>query len=304
MMLLLVRHGETLSNRQGLLLGRADPPLTDVGEAQARQRRVDVAGSGSRDLQSAAAGTSTPRRRSGSPVEIDERWIELDYGELDERASDTRSLTTTVGTVASRCRRSPRPAASRCQRWRAGFAAACAELAAEAAGSTVVVVTHVSPIKAALAWALDAPIGISWRMYVEDASVSRIDIGPDGADRAVVQSRGVRSRLSASKKASAVSFHVGSDAPRRRAAAASDLAPLVVGGEAAQDAAQAGDVAGIDEATLLAVLDEVGQVARPPADRREPGAQGLGEHRAVRLGVARQDERVGAGVQPGDLLSR
>ena len=61
------------------------------------------------------------------------------------------------------------------------IAAACAELAEEAAGSTVVVVTHVSPIKAALAWALDAPIGISWRMYVEDASVSRIDFGSDGA---------------------------------------------------------------------------------------------------------------------------
>ena len=44
----------------------------------------------------------------------------------------------------------------------------------------VVVVTHVSPIKAAVAWALDVPDTIAWRMYVEDASVSRIDIGPDG----------------------------------------------------------------------------------------------------------------------------
>ena len=42
------------------------------------------------------------------------------------------------------------------------------------------VVTHVSPIKAALAWALDVPVEIAWRMYVEDAGVSRIDVGPDG----------------------------------------------------------------------------------------------------------------------------
>ena len=49
-----------------------------------------------------------------------------------------------------------------------------------AARATIVVVTHVSPIKAALAWALGAPVEIAWRMYVEDAGVSRIDAGPEG----------------------------------------------------------------------------------------------------------------------------
>jgi broad specificity phosphatase PhoE len=44
----------------------------------------------------------------------------------------------------------------------------------------VVVVSHVSPIKAALAWALGVTVAIAWRMYVEDAGVSRIDIGPLG----------------------------------------------------------------------------------------------------------------------------
>ena len=77
-------------------------------------------------------------------------------------------------------RRSPRPAASRWQALSIRVRAACAELAEAAAVSTVVVVTHVSPIKAAIAWALDVPIAISWRMYVEDAGVSRIDIGPRG----------------------------------------------------------------------------------------------------------------------------
>ena len=49
-----------------------------------------------------------------------------------------------------------------------------------AAAAVVVVVTHVSPIKAAMAWALDVPETIAWRMYVEDASVSRIDFEPAG----------------------------------------------------------------------------------------------------------------------------
>ena len=34
--LTIVRHGQTAANAAGLLLGRADPPLTDLGRRQAR----------------------------------------------------------------------------------------------------------------------------------------------------------------------------------------------------------------------------------------------------------------------------
>jgi len=176
-MLLLVRHGETLANRQGLLLGRADPSLTEVGEAQVRQ----VASM----LPVPDRVISSPLRRAresaaafGHPVQIDERWVELDYGELDERAS-----TSVPDELWARWRADPSsapPGGESLSTLSSRVAAACAELSEEAAVSTVVVVTHVSPIKAALAWALNAPIGISWRMYVEDASVSRIDVGSDG----------------------------------------------------------------------------------------------------------------------------
>jgi hypothetical protein len=39
----------------------------------------------------------------------------------------------------------------------------------------VVAVTHVSPIKAAVAWTLGAPDAAAFRMYVALASVTRID---------------------------------------------------------------------------------------------------------------------------------
>jgi broad specificity phosphatase PhoE len=58
---------------------------------------------------------------------------------------------------------------------RARVAAACAELADEAARGEVVVVSHVSPIKAAISWALGVGIEIAWRMYLVDAAVCRID---------------------------------------------------------------------------------------------------------------------------------
>ena len=44
----------------------------------------------------------------------------------------------------------------------------------------VVVVSHVTPIKAAVAWALGAGAGLSWRLHLHTASVTRIGWGNDG----------------------------------------------------------------------------------------------------------------------------
>jgi broad specificity phosphatase PhoE len=52
--------------------------------------------------------------------------------------------------------------------------AACDELAADAAERDVVVVSHVSPIKAAVAWSLGSDESLSWRMFLDVAAVSRI----------------------------------------------------------------------------------------------------------------------------------
>jgi broad specificity phosphatase PhoE len=176
-MLLIVRHGETPPNRRGLLLGRADPSLTESGDEQARQLAMA--------LPVPDLVISSPLRRArdtaaafGRPVELDERWIELDYGELDGQASsavpdDVWASWRADSSFAPPGGESLAALSSRVR-------AACVELSAAAAVSTVVVVTHVSPIKAAIAWALDVPIAIAWRMYVEDAGVSRIDIEPTG----------------------------------------------------------------------------------------------------------------------------
>ena len=52
--------------------------------------------------------------------------------------------------------------------------AACDDLADEAAERDVIVVTHVSPVKAALAWALGVGDEISFRAYVAPASITTI----------------------------------------------------------------------------------------------------------------------------------
>ena len=84
-MLILVRHGESVANAQGLLLGRTDAELTETGRAQA----ASVPSLLERPV---AEVRSSPLRRAvdtaellgiGLPVHIDERWIEVDYGEFE-----------------------------------------------------------------------------------------------------------------------------------------------------------------------------------------------------------------------------
>lgn len=88
MRLILVRHGETDSNRRGLALGRSDVALTDEGRRQAAQ----VAASLSRDPL--AAIYASPLLRTietanpiaavhGLSVQVEPRLIEMDVGELE-----------------------------------------------------------------------------------------------------------------------------------------------------------------------------------------------------------------------------
>ncbi|MEJ2868167.1 histidine phosphatase family protein [Actinomycetospora sp. OC33-EN08] len=171
-MLVLVRHGQTQANRSGLLLGRADPPLCPEGIEQAAVL--------ARALPRPARLISSPLTRArqtaemfGVPVEVDDRWIEMDYGTLDECPASTLDA---AGWRAWREDPTHVPAGGESlaavgERVRA----ACAELTADAAAGDVVVVSHVSPIKAAVAWALGVGDEVAWRMWVEDAAVCRID---------------------------------------------------------------------------------------------------------------------------------
>ena len=81
-MLFLVRHGQTAANASGLLLGRADPSAVGArSRAGGRARRAP-----SRDARVVASPLARTRETAdalGRPYDIDERWIELDYGDLD-----------------------------------------------------------------------------------------------------------------------------------------------------------------------------------------------------------------------------
>jgi broad specificity phosphatase PhoE len=174
--LILVRHGQTGANQRGLLLGRADEPLCDGGREQADAL--------ARALPVPARLISSPLRRarstadaiaavSGTPVEVDERWVEMDYGALDGRPA---SALDAEGWRAWQEDPAHVPAGGESvAQVGARVRAACRELTAAAAAGDVVVVSHVSPIKAAIAWALGVGDEVAWRMWVGDAAVCRID---------------------------------------------------------------------------------------------------------------------------------
>ena len=85
-MLILVRHGESTGNAARLLAGRVEVPLTERGREQARAVGASLHGV-TRVIASplGRARDTAEALDLGPPVEIDDRWVEVDYGEYDGR---------------------------------------------------------------------------------------------------------------------------------------------------------------------------------------------------------------------------
>jgi len=177
--LVLVRHGQSELNAAGRLAGRLDTPLTELGVAQAKAMAASLA-----DLGEPAAVISSPLQRArdtaaaiGLPVVVDQRWVELDYGPYDGWL---------LGDVPAEMWARWRSDASYAPPGGESLAAlgrrvreACEELLGDPDRLSVVV-SHVSPIKAAVAWALGVGDEVAWRMFLAPASITMIGHGAAG----------------------------------------------------------------------------------------------------------------------------
>lgn len=90
MKLILVRHGETLSNRENRVQGITDVPLSDVGRKQAEQLAMSL------QNEKIDAIYSSPLRRAyhtasiiasyhGLPIEIDVNFQEMNHGDFENK---------------------------------------------------------------------------------------------------------------------------------------------------------------------------------------------------------------------------
>jgi broad specificity phosphatase PhoE len=184
---LLLRHGQTELSVERRYSGRGNPALTDLGRQQAEAAAQYVARLGdigaviTSPLQRAHDTATAAAKALGLDVSVDADLIETDFGawegltfaEAAERDPELHRRWLRDTSVAPPDGESFDSAAERVGR-------AKTRIISEHAGETVLVVSHVTPIKTLLRVALDAGPNILYRMHLDLASLSVADFYPDG----------------------------------------------------------------------------------------------------------------------------
>jgi broad specificity phosphatase PhoE len=184
--LLLLRHGQTELSRQRRYSGRGNPELTDVGRDQASDAARYLAGKGG-----IAAVVTSPLSRAydtakaaadalGLSVQVDDDLIETDFGEWEgltfreaaERHPEVHSRWLRDTSLPPPGGESFDEVSQRVQRVKD-------RLIAEHGESTVLVVSHVTPIKTLLRLALGAGSSVLYRVHLDLASLSIAEFYPD-----------------------------------------------------------------------------------------------------------------------------
>jgi probable phosphoglycerate mutase len=186
--LLLLRHGQTELSAQRRYSGRGNPALTDVGRQQAgaaaryMAERGGIAAVFSSPLQRAYDTAAAAAKALGLDVTVDDDLIETDFGawegltfaEAAERDPELHRRWLRDTSTTPPGGESFDAVLDRVLRVRERIAAAHQ-------GVTVLVVSHVTPIKMLLRLALDAGPGILYRLHLDLASLSIAEFYSDGA---------------------------------------------------------------------------------------------------------------------------
>jgi alpha-ribazole phosphatase len=180
-MILLIRHGQTTTNAEGLLVGRSDPHLTALGERQARALVPYLTG-----VEEVWVSPLVRARETAAlalpdyEAAVAESFIEVDYGDLDGQpvsaitpeewrgfehghdvalgggeslaAVDTRVHAQLESLLNDR------------------------ESLVHSPHRHLAIVSHVSPIKSAVVWALGASPSTVWRTRLDNGSITTIGV--------------------------------------------------------------------------------------------------------------------------------
>jgi broad specificity phosphatase PhoE len=187
--LFLIRHGETLANREFRYIGTRDDALSSVGETQATQlaealANLPLAAVYSSPLQRAYQSAREIASSHGLEVKVTDRLRECSFGlweglsraEVLERSpADALHLRQWEkdATIAP-------PDGESFAQMQQRVRALVDELAQSHTGQTLALVSHVGPIKVLLAAALDAPLSSAFRIFLDPATISVIDWQPAG----------------------------------------------------------------------------------------------------------------------------
>lgn len=186
--LLLLRHGQTELSVQRRYSGRGNPALTEVGRRQADAaarylaQRGGISAVFSSPLQRAYDTAAAAAKALGLDVTVDDDLIETDFGawegltfaEAAERDPELHRRWLRDTSTAPPGGESFDAVHDRVSRIRD-------RVLATQQGTTVLVVSHVTPIKMLLREALDAGPGILYRLHLDLASLSIAEFYSDGA---------------------------------------------------------------------------------------------------------------------------
>ena len=190
---LLLRHGQTPLSVDRRFAGLGDIELTETGVRQAKLAGERLAARGGVDvivaspLRRARQTAEEVAAATGAPVEFDDDLRETDFGEW-EGLTFTEAQRRWPGEVTAWLA-DPAAAPPGGESFAAvavRVRAARERLMAGHARETVLVVSHVTPIKTLLTEALLAPPAAMYRMHLDVGSLSEIDWYTDGP--AVVRS--------------------------------------------------------------------------------------------------------------------
>ena len=189
---MLLRHGQTPMSVQKRYAGRSDAPLTDVGVQQAAAAAKRLASASlsvivTSPLLRAVQTAQEVAAATGAAVVTDEGFRETDFGawegltfaEVRERWPDELAAWLADPAVAP-------PGGESLAEVSVRVTAALHRVLAARAGQTVLIVSHVTPIKTLVAAALLAPPAALYRMHLDVAALCQVDWYADGP--AVLQS--------------------------------------------------------------------------------------------------------------------
>lgn len=185
--LLLLRHGQTELSIGRRYSGRGNPALTEEGRRQAEAaarflaERGGVAAVITSPLERAYDTATAAAKALGVDVKVDDDLIETDFGawegltfaEAAERDPDIHRRWLRDTSVEPPGGESFDAVAHRVRRARD-------RIVDEYGAATVLVVSHVTPIKTILRLALDAGEGILYRLHLDLASLSIAEFYADG----------------------------------------------------------------------------------------------------------------------------
>lgn len=165
----LLRHGTT--GRGGYLDGRTDPPLSELGWDQFRrqtQSRIwhSVVSS---PLARARAAAEDYSRQTGSALDIDADWSELDFGRWDGRSRSGIAAEPGGEAALDAFHADPAVRAPDGESWadlQARVARATDRMLAKSAPAPVLVVTHGGAMRAALSHLLGWPLRQLWSLRI------------------------------------------------------------------------------------------------------------------------------------------